>query len=201
MVVIWGFDRTVRLVRIAYCNLNVRAGKHFISTTSSTVKYCEDSDLVRIETYPATKTLTPRPGQFYYIYQPVSWKGWENHPFTLGAYVTDQEKTEGGIPDPKLIFYIRPCDGWARRLRDQCRKAGSEIHPTGPDESDSGRSSSALRRTMHVVDDVRHCGCDTSPTHDHQNSVEGMKRDCVAIGSLEKQLDRRRCTTRSFAMN
>ncbi|KAE8140337.1 ferric reductase like transmembrane component-domain-containing protein [Aspergillus pseudotamarii] len=126
MVAIWGFDRTVRLVRIAYCNLNVRFGKQFVSTTKSVVHYCEASDLIKVELYPASTTLTPRPGQHYYIYQPVSLKGWENHPFTLGAYVLAQEKnSEQGS---KLIFYIRPYDGWTRRLRDLCRKAQGDIH-------------------------------------------------------------------------
>lgn len=123
MVAIWGFDRTVWLVRIAYCNLNVRTGKYFASTTSSTVKYCKDSDLAKIEMYPAQTTLVPRPGQFYYIYQPMSLKGWENHPFTLGAYNADcRMKNEGSQQRSKLIFYIRPYDGWTRRLRDQCCK-------------------------------------------------------------------------------
>ncbi|KAE8416081.1 ferric reductase like transmembrane component-domain-containing protein [Aspergillus pseudocaelatus] len=126
MMAIWGFDRTARLVRIAYCNLNVRFGKQFMSTTKSTVHYCEASDLIKVELYPASTTLTPRPGQHYYLYQPISLKGWENHPFTLGAYVLAQEKdSEQGN---KLIFYIRPYDGWTRCLRDLCRKAQVDIH-------------------------------------------------------------------------
>ncbi|BAE62586.1 ferric reductase transmembrane component 4 precursor [Aspergillus flavus] len=126
MVAIWGFDRTVRLVRIAYCNFNVRFGKQFVSTTQSTVHYCEDSDLIKVELWPASTTLTPQPGQHYYLYQPVSLKGWENHPFTLGAYVPTQDKNpEQGN---KLIFYIRPYDGWTRRLRDLCRKSQMNIH-------------------------------------------------------------------------
>ncbi|KAB8256537.1 ferric reductase like transmembrane component-domain-containing protein [Aspergillus pseudonomiae] len=125
MVAIWGFDRTVRLVRIAYCNLNVRFGKQFVSTSQSTVHYCEASDLIKVEVYPASTTLTPRAGQHYYLYQPVSLKGWENHPFTLGAYVLTQDKnSEQGN---KLIFYIRPYDGWTRRLRDLCRKSQVDI--------------------------------------------------------------------------
>ncbi|KAB8268211.1 ferric reductase like transmembrane component-domain-containing protein [Aspergillus minisclerotigenes] len=126
MVAIWGFDRTVRLVCIAYCNFNVRFGKQFVSTTQSTVRYCEASDLIKVELWPASTTLTPQPGQHYYLYQPVSLKGWENHPFTLGAYVPTQDKNpEQGN---KLIFYIRPYDGWTRRLRDLCRKSQMNIH-------------------------------------------------------------------------
>ncbi|KAL4982288.1 ferric reductase like transmembrane component-domain-containing protein [Aspergillus falconensis] len=115
MVVIWGFDRTVRFVRIAYCNLSVRFWKSAV-TTSSKVEYFEDSDLIRVELTPSA-ALTPRPGQHYYLYQPLTLKGWENHPFTLGAYVLPQSDEE----HCKLIFYIRPYDGWTRRVRDQCR--------------------------------------------------------------------------------
>ncbi|PYH89331.1 ferric reductase transmembrane component 4 precursor [Aspergillus ellipticus CBS 707.79] len=125
MVAIWGFDRTMRFVRMAYCNLHVKLGKGFISTTSSAVTYSAKSDLVRIEMYPASKALKPGPGQHYYLYQPLTLRGWENHPFTLGCY--DTTPNPEGDNDKKLIFYIRPYDGWTRRLRDQCRKAGSEI--------------------------------------------------------------------------
>lgn len=62
-------------------------------------------------------------------------KFWENHPFSLGAWVPSSEaKNEGfSIPEKnqnKLIFYIRPYDGWTRRLRDQCRQANGVIYPT-----------------------------------------------------------------------
>ena len=87
MIAIWAFDRVVRLIRIAYCNLNVRFGGRFSRTTSFLVQYFEDSDLIKVELSPASSMLKPAPGQHYYLYQPVSLKGWENHPFTLGAYV------------------------------------------------------------------------------------------------------------------
>ncbi|KAL4964219.1 ferric reductase family protein [Aspergillus stella-maris] len=134
MVAIWSFDRTVRLVRIAYCNLNVRLSGQISRTTKSKVEYFEDSDLVKVEIQPASSAVIPRPGQHYYLYQPVLFRGWENHPFTLGAWVpstssatqqvgSNNEKSQQGS---KLIFYIRPYDGWTRRLRDQCRKASSK---------------------------------------------------------------------------
>ena len=122
MVAIWGFDRAVRYARMVYCNLHVKFGKGFISTTSSTVTYSAESDLIRVEMYPASQTLKPGPGQHYYLYQPVTLRGWENHPFTMGCYENATSKEESS----KLIFYIRPYDGWTRRLRDQCQKAGSE---------------------------------------------------------------------------
>ncbi|KAL4736470.1 ferric reductase NAD binding domain-containing protein [Aspergillus similis] len=138
MVAIWAFDRAVRLLRIAYCNLNVRFGSQFSRTTSSLVQYFEDSDLIKVELSPASSTLKPAPGQHYYIYQPVALKGWENHPFTLGAYVPPSSLSgstgidsirahEKAQQDSKLIFYIRPYDGWTRRLRGQCRKSGLSV--------------------------------------------------------------------------
>ncbi|KAL4760552.1 ferric reductase family protein [Aspergillus foveolatus] len=137
MVAIWAFDRVVRLIRIAYCNLNVRLGRRFSRTTSSLVQYFEDSDLIKIEFSPAPSTLKPAPGQHYYLYQPVTLKGWENHPFTLGAYVPPSLSLATGSEsirvhekhqqDSKLIFYIRPYDGWTRRLRNQCRKSGLSV--------------------------------------------------------------------------
>ncbi|KAL4995175.1 ferric reductase NAD binding domain-containing protein [Aspergillus recurvatus] len=140
MVAFWAFDRTVRLLRIAYCNLNVRFGSQFNRTTSSIVQYFEDSDLIKVELSPASSTLKPGAGQHYYLYQPVTLKGWENHPFTLGAYVpsSSSSSNESVRPDgheksqqgSKLIFYIRPYDGWAKRLRDQCRKSG--LHAISP---------------------------------------------------------------------
>jgi NAD(P)H-flavin reductase len=123
MVAIWGLDRTVRLVRITYCNLNVRFGNGVVATTPK-VEYFEDSDLIRVEMTLST-ALTPRPGQHYYLYQPLTLRGWENHPFTLGAYVlpkSDEERC-------KLIFYIRPYDGWTRRVRDQCRNGPYGMQP------------------------------------------------------------------------
>ncbi|PYH48527.1 ferric reductase family protein [Aspergillus saccharolyticus JOP 1030-1] len=116
MVAIWGFDRAVRYLRVIYCNWSVWAGKGFVKTTSSTVTYSPASDLIRIEMTPAAKGLTPASGQHYYLYQPSTLRGWENHPFTLGCY-----NLSG--PEPKLTFYIRPYDGWTRRLRDRCRWA------------------------------------------------------------------------------
>ncbi|KAL4987654.1 hypothetical protein BDW68DRAFT_187869 [Aspergillus falconensis] len=115
MVAIWAFDRTVRLLRIAYCNLNVRFRTQFNRTTSSVVQCFEDSDLIKVELSPASSKLKPAPGQHYYFYQPATLKGWENHPFHPWRLRSE------------LIFYIRPYDGWTRRLRDQCRKSGLHV--------------------------------------------------------------------------
>jgi hypothetical protein len=62
MIAIWAFDRVVRLIRIAYCNLNVRFGGRFSRTTSFLVQYFEDSDLIKVELSPASSMLKPAPG-------------------------------------------------------------------------------------------------------------------------------------------
>jgi ferredoxin-NADP reductase len=57
-----------------------------IGTSMSVVSYDKGADVIRIAVTPAHTLLKPRPGQYYYIYSPLTWKGWENHPFTLGSY-------------------------------------------------------------------------------------------------------------------
>ena len=53
---------------------------------------------------PGSGSLKPGPGQHYFLYQPLKWKGWENHPFTLATYeiienceglITPEAGTEG----------------------------------------------------------------------------------------------------------
>ncbi|KAJ5729652.1 FAD-binding 8 [Penicillium malachiteum] len=132
-VALWILERLVRFGRLACCNLNVRFGKQFQSTTSATVTYNESSDLITIEMTPAATGLKPSIGQHFFLYQPVTLRGWENHPFSLGAWVpASKAETEGSASTAagnKLVFWIRPYDGWTRRLRNQCRKAQSPIHP------------------------------------------------------------------------
>ncbi|KAG9674167.1 putative plasma membrane ferric-chelate reductase, partial [Aureobasidium melanogenum] len=102
--------------------------------------------------WPINSFLTqPAPGQFYYLYQPSNWQGYENHPFTLGAWSLQSLASEGADtyllqdddlpnefdqsdPGPRyqsivrtLTFWIRPYDGWTRRLRDECLQAPTRI--------------------------------------------------------------------------
>jgi NAD(P)H-flavin reductase len=42
--------------------------------------------VIKIEVTPAHRLMRPKPGQHYFIYKPLSLKGWENHPFTLGHW-------------------------------------------------------------------------------------------------------------------
>lgn len=157
----WAADRLLRVIRLVYYNLHVRTnvGKS-IQYTQSSATYDEASDVIRLEVIPGSSRLQPTPGQYYYLYQPFRFKGWENHPFTLGSWSyetglpTSQIKTPSlakddntvdvtqvpllsdsssgsrtpqedvpSLDEPqrlRLVFWIRPFDGWTRHLRQQC---------------------------------------------------------------------------------
>lgn len=90
LVAIWSFDRAARLFRQVYCNLHVRLSGSVVGTKASAT-YVKDGDFVRLEIQPGSQIFKPGPGQHYFLYQPLKWKGWENHPFTLGHYETKKD--------------------------------------------------------------------------------------------------------------
>jgi ferric-chelate reductase len=71
-------------------------------TTKASATYSEQGDFIRLELIPGSTLLQPGPGQHYFLYQPMKWKGWENHPFTLAGYEriedTEEAQTEAGMP-------------------------------------------------------------------------------------------------------
>ena len=102
--------------------------------------------------------IRQKPGQYYYVYQPLKPRGWENHPFTLATWsssalevacvpqssATVNDKETGSSASPttssppgllevagrrRLSLWIRPLDGWTRRLRDECM-ATDVLHPS-----------------------------------------------------------------------
>ncbi|KAI9932327.1 hypothetical protein ASPWEDRAFT_182854 [Aspergillus wentii DTO 134E9] len=140
-IAIWVVDRLLRLIRIVYCNLHVRNTRS-IHHTTSIATYNHAADVIRLEISPAS-SLQPSPGQYYFLYQPFRLTGWESHPFTLGAWSYDSssslelaqktvdishlpllsessDSTPASPVELKLIFWIRPFDGWTRHLRQQC---------------------------------------------------------------------------------
>ncbi|GAQ35739.1 ferric reductase family protein [Aspergillus tubingensis] len=126
VVAIWTFDRILRVLRIAYCNLRTQVSESKISLPSSTVTYAPDSDLMTID-IEAPSHLTPKPGQHYFLSQPLSVHIVENHPFALGAYY--QASCRLPKVKSKLTFYVRPYNGWTKSLRDRCIQANNTIHP------------------------------------------------------------------------
>ncbi|KFY92796.1 hypothetical protein V498_04766 [Pseudogymnoascus sp. VKM F-4517 (FW-2822)] len=89
LVMIWVLDRLLRIIRQVYCNIHVNRSLDILQTMS-TATYSREADLIRLEVVPGSESLKPKPNQHYYIYQPLKWRGWENHPFTLA----DWEKIE-----------------------------------------------------------------------------------------------------------
>ncbi|RAH76937.1 hypothetical protein BO86DRAFT_442129 [Aspergillus japonicus CBS 114.51] len=171
-VAIWSFDRFLRLVRLVWCNVRVWYGH--ASRTQAVVHYSPASDVMRVDILNAT--VQGGPGQYYHLYQPMTLRGWENHPFTLGAFSTSTaasspiatpgqvedglkpstpqvQVTETGSASPPtsiLTFWIRPYDGWTKRLRDQCRQQpGNTVHPTLLLEGPYGHR--APLRTYHTL--------------------------------------------------
>lgn len=161
---IWAFDRALRIIRLLYCNLHVHfnsAGQ--VQRTTSTATYDKAADLIRLEVSPGASSLQPRPGQYYFLYQPFRLTGWESHPFTLGCWsyelgqnastpgtprsksdervdvsqipLLSDESSGSRSPDPRLqrtasasrelrlVFWIRPYDGWTRHLQQKCMKS------------------------------------------------------------------------------
>ena len=63
--------------------------------TLSTATYDRESDIVRLVVKPGSH-LQVAPGQYYYLYQPFRLKGWESHPFTLGTWTFDEDRSARG---------------------------------------------------------------------------------------------------------
>lgn len=102
LVAIWSFERGLRLVRLAYCNLHVGLNKgKGISHTRSNVSYDRDGNMIRIQVTLQGSHLKPRPGQHYYLYQPFRWTGYENHPFTLAYWESPKSASAAPAPLPE----------------------------------------------------------------------------------------------------
>lgn len=124
LVAIWSFDRAARFVRIAFCNLHLKFSRTPM-TTSAIASYDANSELIRLDVTPGSSILKPVPGQHYYLYQPLRWKGWENHPFTLASWSAVDNKIS------------EPTAGTQREANGKEK----EIHVT-PTEAASNDSSS-----------------------------------------------------------
>ncbi|KAL7939228.1 hypothetical protein V8C35DRAFT_326351 [Trichoderma chlorosporum] len=136
LVAIWSFERSLRILRVVYCNLHVRLRKKAFHRSIATIAYDQNENIVQVQINTHVK---PKPGQHYFLYQPFRLTGWENHPFTLAHWSTSSRNTddsvlasfETGLPravmeDEYLFsFWIRPHDGWTRHLRDLCLKSQS----------------------------------------------------------------------------
>lgn len=160
------------MARLVYCNVHIAiTGRSQVRATRSRMSYDEDTNVIRLEVTPGTKLLKPRPGDYFFLYQPLRTLGWENHPFTVGAWSYDtgsgtppllmntEERNElrdvsqlpllSGAPTTdgnedmlaeteekidvsrlKLVFWIRPYDGWTQKLRKDCLRSKSQFVDT-----------------------------------------------------------------------
>lgn len=118
-------------------------------STKSVAYYDNATDLIRIDVSLGSLRALPKPGQFYYLYQPMNLRFYESHPFTVGSWSTPGMQEDGldvaqmgesnmkTVPNNnthsvskagdkefhaggRITFWIRPFNGWTRRLRSDC---------------------------------------------------------------------------------
>lgn len=126
----------MRVVKLLYCNLHIRfSGKP--KTTKITATYDQVSDMIRLEVAPGSEILTPKPNQHYYLYQWQSWKGWENHPFTLAGWTpldTSSNVVLNETPQNNSLMEIKS------------KGQTSIVHEQASSNSESSRSSEEVSR-------------------------------------------------------
>ncbi|EJT45256.1 ferric-chelate reductase [Trichosporon asahii var. asahii CBS 2479] len=106
---LWAFDRFVRLVRIALLSYRTLGDENTVARMTAT------GGLIRVSVR-ASGPFKPKPGQYYFLYEPRSLTPWENHPFTLASWNTTGRGTE-------LEFLVAPMKGWTRRLQRRIDRA------------------------------------------------------------------------------
>ncbi|GIZ43008.1 hypothetical protein CKM354_000625400 [Cercospora kikuchii] len=128
-VAVWIAERLLRLVRIT------QNGYAQISTYAK-LTLPEGSDMLRLDVTEHFKSSHHAPGlgQYYFIREPLRWKGWESHPFTLCSWPlstsapnSGREVTKGAAievnthrsneSDMGYSFLISPRTGFTSRLK------------------------------------------------------------------------------------
>ena len=141
-VVVWIFDRAMRLVRIVVFNRNPFG-------TKARVTYDPNSNLVRMDVDGKKSLVAPKPGTYYYIHVlDDTLYAHQSHPFTLAYTSTDADQPPSTPlsplslrPEPlrtssasstesdallpsegvlNMVFLIRPYDGFTSRLKSHC---------------------------------------------------------------------------------
>ncbi|KAG5648723.1 hypothetical protein DXG03_000070 [Asterophora parasitica] len=111
---IWAFDRFLRYVRVGVLSYKtMRSGGE--NTVASLTGQPGEGGLIRL-TVQSSITIDPKPGSYYYLYTPRSWRPWENHPFTLASW----EQTPGGTT---FHFHFAPLAGATRRIEKRIAQA------------------------------------------------------------------------------
>jgi hypothetical protein len=211
---VWAFDRLLRLVRIISCNLHVTLKRRKLLRPRSAISYEPGSNVIRVEATLPQARLKPRAGQHYFLYQPFAWTGWENHPFTLGyweAADSASAKQEQGQPGPdetadaatrmpaeeiRLVFFIRPCNGWTRRLRDLClESADACISPCVLVEGPYGH-----QEPMWMYDDILMIAGGTGISTMLPHLLEHIARKPLLPGTPDRAEPRTRTRTRRITL-
>ncbi|WWC60289.1 uncharacterized protein I303_102858 [Kwoniella dejecticola CBS 10117] len=104
-VAVWAMDRFIRVVRV--CVLTYKALSKTGKNTIGMIPLLDEKGLIRLSITTSVK-IHPQPGQYYFIYSPLSLKPWENHPFTLASWKINQK-------DTTLEFLVAPLKGQTKR--------------------------------------------------------------------------------------
>lgn len=108
-IAIWAFDRLARFVRLNVLSYNAFKGQNAVATLTG-----NEHGLIRLTVNTPFK-ISPKAGQYFFLYNPISLTPWENHPFTLASW----EQEEGST---KLHFLIAVQSGATRRLRRKLKE-------------------------------------------------------------------------------
>lgn len=140
-IAIWASDYFFRVVRIVWLNTNAFLGKDNRAIAS----YSEETGMIRLQIHASGTHSHQSPGTYYYLHF-VSWRIWENHPFSLAGSSAAESNPPTVVESPdgekrtmvvasqpettELLggqsyktFMIRPHKGFTRRLRDSIIKA------------------------------------------------------------------------------
>lgn len=96
LVGVWMFDRCVRIIRLAYCNFALFSGRVGYNVVA---KYNQESSLIKLQVTTTSPFLKVEAGQHFFLYQPLKWRGWESHPFTLACWSPSSSADSPGRPD------------------------------------------------------------------------------------------------------
>lgn len=142
----------MRIVKLLYCNLHIRfSGKPL--TTKITAIYDQVSDMIRLEVVPGSRILTPKPNQHYYLYQWQSWKGWENHPFTLAGLTSPDTSSNVVLSEAAQKSSITEINskGQTSVAQEQASSQSSESESSGSSEEVSKHESSSEQKLIFLI--------------------------------------------------
>jgi predicted ferric reductase len=157
-VAIWCFDRFLRLVRLAYCNFNVFSGNAKTTKSSVMYSSASDVIRIDLQPSAKSLKGRPGQFYYLYQpfrlhgwenhpftlgactngLEDVSPKSTENieKTFATTTITKPSHSTADAVnlysptcSTQTLTFWIRPYDGWTKRLRDECIKAGGVCYP------------------------------------------------------------------------